>query len=214
MRVGLGSGTTAIEAVRCLGELYGRQELTRVLIVVTSFETEIECHKQMIPVLTLSDPRIDGHLDLAIDGADEVDPEWNLVKGKWGAMLAEKIAAAAADRFAIIVDGTKLVTRLGEKCPVPVEIVPEALRTVTKRLESMGGNVTLRMAQMKGGPVISDHGNFILDVRMDIPEPARLERDIKNIPGVVESGIFAGMATELLIGHPDGRVEYRTRPSR
>ena len=208
MRLGLGSGTTAIEAVKRLGEIRNTQ---RIVAVATSYETQLECYRQGITVVSLSDPRLDGQLDLAIDGADEVDPQWDLIKGRWGAMLIEKVVAHPARRFAVIVDSSKLVNRLGQKNPVPVEVIPESLRPVTRALESLGGSVGLRMAKMKGGPVVSEHGNLILDVNFEVSAPAKLEREIKMIPGVVENGIFSDTASDLLVVHEEGRVECSNR---
>ena len=213
MKLGLGSGTTAMEAAKRLGELYSKEKLGDIVVVPTSYETEMECRKCGIPILTLNDPKVNGSLDLAIDGADEVDPDWNLIKGRWGAMLLEKIIAYCSDRFAVIVDDTKCVQKLGKECPIPVEIVPEALLPVTKTFEALDGRVQLRMAKMKGGPVISEHGNFILDVAMDIGDPVSLEREIKLMPGVVESGLFCERTTEIFVGHSDGRVAHKQKNS-
>ena len=129
-------------------------------------------------------------------------------------MLIEKIVAHASRDYCIIVDNSKIVSRLGEKAPVPVEVVSEALGTATRSLEELGGEVELRMATMKDGPVITDHGSFVLDVRFPRPfEPAAMEREIMAIPGVTANGIFTRPVTHLLVGHADGRIERQERPS-
>jgi ribose 5-phosphate isomerase A len=213
MRVGLGTGSTAIEAVRRVGELVREGRLRDMLLVPTSFQTVMECRRLGLPLHTLGDPRIDGRLDLAIDGADEVDPRWRLVKGGGAAMLIEKIVAAASERYAIVVDESKLVSRLGEKAPVPVEVVTEALFTASRSLEALGASAELRMAVKKVGPVITDHGNFVLDLTFRQPfDPGRMEREIAAIPGVVANGIFTRPVHDLFVGFRDGRVEHRPSP--
>ena len=212
MKLGLGTGSTAIEAIRRVGELVKEGAIKDILIVPTSFQTEMACRELGLPLCSLNDPLIDGRLDLTIDGADEVDPAWRLIKGGGAAMMSEKIVAHASRDYCIIVDSFKLVSRLGEKAPVPVEIVPEALTAVRRSLEALGGNPELRLAKMKSGPVITDHGNFVLDVRFPQAfDPPQMERDIKLIPGVLAHGIFTRSVTNLIIGWPDGRVEHRKR---
>jgi len=128
-------------------------------------------------------------------------------------MLIEKIVAHASRDYAIIVDSSKIVGRLGEKAPVPVELVPEALATVSRAVEALGGAPELRMAKMKDGPVITDHGNFVLDVRFPAAfDPSLMERELMLIPGVMAHGIFTRPVTDLLVGWPDGRVEHTRKP--
>jgi len=177
----------------------------------TSFQTELACRELGLPLRSLNDPRLAGGLDLCIDGADEVDPAWRLVKGGGAAMLIEKIVAQASARYAIVVDSSKLVSRLGEKAPVPVELVPEALATVSRAVRALGGEPELRMAVRKDGPVITDHGNFVLDVRFPAFDPLRLEGELMRIPGVLAHGIFTRPVTDLLVGRPDGQVEHSRR---
>jgi ribose 5-phosphate isomerase A len=209
MKLGLGTGSTAVHVVRRLGEQIRLGKLTGILAVATSFQTEVECHQQGLSLRSLNDPEIDGHLDLTIDGADEVDPQWRLIKGGGGALLIEKIVAHASQDYAIVVDSSKIVTRLGEKAPIPVEIVSDALLTVTRRLEELG-EVVLRMATMKDGPVITDHGNFILDVTVHGPfDPQKLELKLKSIPGVMANGLFTRPVSHLFVAYPDGRVELK-----
>jgi ribose 5-phosphate isomerase A len=212
MRLGLGTGSTAIEAVRRVAERVRAGSLAELKVVATSFQTEVACRELGLSVWSLNDPAIDGRLDLTIDGADEVDPEWLLIKGGGAAMLIEKIVAQASRDYCILVEAHKLVGRLGEKAPVPVELVPEALSTVRRSLEGLGGRSELRMARMKDGPVITDHGNFVLDARFPEPfAPRELELKIMLIPGVMAHGIFTRPVTDLLVGWPDGRIEHRRR---
>jgi len=213
MKLGLGTGSTAIEAVRRLGERVREGSLRDIKAVATSFQTVVACQELGLSLMSLNDPAIDGCLDLTIDGADEVDPRWMLIKGGGAAMLIEKIVAHASRDFCIIVDSSKLVSRLGEKARVPVELVPEALIPVRRSLEALGGQPELRMARMKVGPVITDHGNFVLDVRFPQDfEPRQMEREIMAIPGVMAHGIFTRPVTDLLVGWPDGRIEHRRGP--
>lgn len=212
MKLGLGTGSTAAHAVNRVGELLKAGSLGDIVVVPTSFQTVVACQRAGISLAALNDPAVDGRLDLTIDGADEVDPHWNLIKGGGAAMLIEKVVAQASERYCIMVHSSKLSSRLGEKAPVPVEIVPEALVTTTRRLESLGGKVELRMATKKAGPIISDHGNFILDVTFaEQFDPERLDAEIMMIPGVTANGIFTRRVDDLFIGHPDGRVEHKHR---
>jgi ribose 5-phosphate isomerase A len=213
MKLGLGTGSTAVEAVHRVGELLHSGTLKDVRAVPTSFQTVVTCQKEGISLWTLNDPVIGGRLDLTIDGADEVDPEWNLIKGGGAAMLIEKIVAQASRDYCIIADSSKIVGRLGERAPVPVEVVAEALTTATRSLEALGGAVSLRMATMKDGPVITDHGGFVLDVRFpEAFDPEWMEKEIMAIPGVTANGIFTRPVTDLIVGYPDGRIDHRRRP--
>jgi len=212
MKLGLGTGSTAIHAVNRVGELLREGGLQDIVAVPTSFQTMVACQQVGISLTTLNDPAADGRLDLTIDGADEVDPKWNLIKGGGAAMLIEKIVAHASDRYCIIVQSSKMSSRLGEKAPVPVEVVPEALLTATRRLEALGGVVQLRMAIKKAGPIISDHGNLVLDVSFPEPfDPKQLETEIMGIPGVTANGIFTHPVNDLFVGFPDGRVEHKSK---
>ena len=215
MKLGLGTGSTAIPAVQHIGALLRDGKLRNILAVSTSFQTSIECEKWGIPLFTLNSKETGGKLDLTIDGADEVDGENRLIKGGGGALLAEKIVAYASASYAIVVDGSKVVENLGLKFPVPVEVIPEARIPVQAALEKLGAEVVLREALRKAGPVITDHGNLLLDIRFrEAVDPRILEAEINRIPGVVENGFFTGPADRSLrpvifIGHADGRVERR-----
>jgi len=221
MKLGLGTGSTAIPAVRHIGELLTGGKLKNILAVPTSFQTSIECEKWGIPLFSLNSKEINGKLDLTIDGADEVDGENRLIKGGGGALLLEKIVAYASVSYAIVVDESKLVENLGLKFPVPVEIIPEARIPVKAALEKLGAEVTLREALRKDGPVVTDHGNLILDIIFKEPhDPCVLEAELNRIPGIVENGLFTG-PTELVckagkslrpmifIGYSNGGVERR-----
>jgi ribose 5-phosphate isomerase A len=210
MKLGLGTGSTAIHAVYRVGELLREGTLREIVAVPTSFQTVVACRQAGISLTTLNDPVVDGRLDLTIDGADEVDPQWNLIKGGGAAMLIEKVVAQASRDYCILVHSSKLSTRLGETATVPVEIVPEALVTASRRLETLGGQVALRMAAKKAGPVISDHGNFVLDVTFPDPfDPRKIEADIMMIAGVTANGIFTRPVSDLFVGYADGRVEHK-----
>jgi len=212
MKLGLGTGSTAITVLWRLETLRREGALRDLLLVPSSFQTEIECWHLGLPLASLNDSRLDGRLDLTIDGADEVDPDWNLIKGGGGAMLMEKIVAQASKSYAIVVDGSKLVSRLGQRFPVPVEVLPEALTAASRQLEALGAAVELRQAQRKAGPVVTDHGNLILDARFQAPfDPRQLESAIKEISGVLACGIFTRKVTDLFVGFPDGRIEHSRR---
>ena len=210
MKLGLGTGSTAVHAVYRVGQLLKEGTLEQIVAVPTSFQTVVACQKAGISLTNLNDPAVDATLDLTIDGADEVDSEWRLIKGGGAAMMIEKVVAQASGSYCILVNSSKLSNRLGEKAPVPVEVIPEALTGATRRLQALGGEVTLRMAAKKSGPVISDHGNFVLDVGFSKPfDPAELERKISEIAGVTANGIFTLPVHDLFVGFPDGRVEHR-----
>ena len=215
MKLGLGTGSTAIHAVRRVSALLAKGKLRDILAVSTSFQTSIECENLGIPLLTLNSREIGGKLDLTIDGADEVDPQNRCTKGGGGALLLEKILAYASSNYAIVVDESKIVENLGLKFPVPVEVIPEARLAVSQSLEKLGAEVTLREALRKAGPVITDHGNLLLDIRFrEAVDPLALEAEINRIPGVVENGFFTGpidrpLRPVVFIGLGDGRVEKR-----
>jgi ribose 5-phosphate isomerase A len=215
MKLGLGTGSTVIHAIRHIGFLLKEGKLKDILAVSTSFQTTIECEKLGIPLANFNSKEIGGKLDLTIDGADEVDPKHRLIKGGGGALLIEKVAAYMSTSFAIVVDESKIVENLALKFPLPVEVIPEARVPVSRALESLGADVMLREALRKAGPVITEHGNLLLDIRFKAPvDPVLLEMEINRIPGVVENGFFTGPSDRLLrpvlfIGFADGRVERR-----
>ena len=205
MVLGLGTGSTAEHFVRALGEAVGRGLSVRG--VPSSRATEALARSLRIPLATLDEV---GEVDLTVDGADEVDPDFNLIKGRGGALVREKILAAASGELAIVIDPSKWTDRLGKICPVPVEVIPYGLRPCRKSLEALGAGVTLR--QTEDRVYVTDNGNQILDARFaEIPDPARLEREINAIPGVVDNGIFAGMARTVIIGTKEGAEVRRKR---
>jgi len=210
MKLGLGTGSTAIPAVHYIGELMQKGVLQNILAVPTSFQTVIACEQWGIPLYTLNSKEIGGELDLTIDGADEVDPRNVCTKGGGGALLVEKIVAYASKSYAIVVDESKVVDHLGLKFPIPVEVIPEARLPVQRALEALGAQVQLREAVRKAGPVITEHANLLLDIRFSAPmDPEELESRINQIPGVVENGLFTRNHPRVFIGHADGSVEQR-----
>ncbi|MEO0430720.1 MAG: ribose-5-phosphate isomerase RpiA [Cyanobacteria bacterium J06656_5] len=207
--VGLGTGSTTAFAIQFIGERLTAGEIKDVVGIPTSFQASVLAKKHGIPLTTLDEaPRI----DIAIDGADEVDPQQNLIKGGGAAHTREKVVDGLAARFVVVVDSSKLVDKLGSTFALPVEVLPMAVAPVTRALEALGGTPELRMGVNKDGPVITDQGNMVLDVKMTgIDNPAELEKTINNIPGVLENGLFVGVADEVLIGEViDGKASVRT----
>jgi ribose 5-phosphate isomerase A len=213
MKLGLGTGSTAIWSARRLAERLSEGTLRGIRAVVTSLQTELEARALGIPVLTLNDVSLDSSLDLVIDGADEVDPAHNMIKGGGGAMLMEKIVAYNARSLLILVDHTKLSAHLGERFAVPLEVVADAVAPVRKRIAEMGGEAILRMAMRKAGPVVTDLGNLLLDVKFQGSfDPREMETELKLIPGVLENGLFTRRPPELIVGRADGSIETRQAP--
>jgi len=212
MKLGLGTGSTAVHAVRRVGELMAQGALRDISAFATSFQTEIECEKLRIPFYTLNSRELSSGLDLTIDGADEVDPVNRLIKGGGGAMLIEKLAAYASAEFAIIVDESKLTESLGGGFPVPLEVIPAARVQAAKALEKLGANVILREAVRKAGPVITEHGNLILDIRfVNKIDPSVMETELNQIPGIVENGFFTRNPPVVYIARSEGTVDIRGR---
>jgi ribose 5-phosphate isomerase A len=197
MVVGLGTGSTAIHAVPALAERLRTGELRDIRAVATSYQSTMLARQLRIPLVDLEEIE---RIDIAIDGADEVAPDLTLIKGGGAAQTREKIIAALADDFTVVVDDSKLVERLGTRMPVPVEVLPFAVAPISRAIERLGGKPTLRMAVKKAGPVVTDQGNFVIDVRFaEISDPARLERELKMIPGTLENGLFVGLARRVLV---------------
>jgi len=203
--VGLGTGSTAAHAIIELGRRI-RDDGIAIVGIPTSFSAAMLARTHGVPVRTLDD--VEG-IDIAIDGADEVDPRKNLIKGGGAAHTREKVLATAAKRFVVVVDDSKLVSRLGERAPVPIEVIPMALAPVLRSLRAIGGSPELRMGVRKDGPVVSDEGNLIVDVRFErIDDPASLEARLNAIPGILENGLFVGLASLVLVA-PAGPGEIR-----
>ena len=212
MKLGLGTGSTAIHTVRRIGEMIAQKTLYDICVFATSYQTEIECERLGIPFYPLNSHELAGGLDLTIDGADEVDPFNNLIKGGGGAMLMEKLAAYSSASLVITVDETKLVKSLGTGFPVPVEVIPEARAPASKAIEKLGASVMIREALRKAGPVITEHGNIILDIRFQtgtLVDPSYMETELNKIPGVVENGFFTRNPPIIYIAHSDNTVETR-----
>ncbi len=202
MVVGLGTGSTSQFAVGLLGERVA--EGLRIVGIPTSIQTEHEARRLGIPLSTLGEH---DHIDLTIDGADEVDvATLNLLKGRGGALLREKIVASASTELIIIADETKLVDRLGAGSAVAVEVVPFGWRATAKRLQDLATTLARRVAP-DGRPFITDGGHYILDCEFGaIADPAALERQLDDTVGVVEHGIFLGLASRVIVG---GRENVR-----
>jgi ribose 5-phosphate isomerase A len=208
MIVGLGTGSTTAYAIEYLGSRLKSGEIKDIQGIPTSFQAEVLAKKYGIPLTTLD--AVD-HIDIAIDGADEVDPQKNLIKGGGAAHTREKVVDALANQFVVVVDGNKLVDRLGSTFLLPVEVIPMAMTPVMRAIEKLGGKPELRMGVKKAGPVITDQGNMVIDVKFDsIDNPAELEKTLNNIPGVLENGLFVGVADKVLIGEvKDGQPIVR-----
>lgn len=201
MKLGLGTGSTARLVLEAIAARRGRGELQRIVGVPTSSDTRDHATRLGIPLATLDDePR----LDLTLDGADEVDPALDLIKGLGGALLWEKIVASATDRLVIVVDESKRVDRLGQKAPLPVEVVPFGWRTVIDTARSLGATPELRRTD--GAPFTTDSGHYILDCRFPdgIDDVREAERRFLHSPAVVETGLFLGMAETVVIAGAHG----------
>jgi len=200
--VGLGSGSTAAYAVEEIGNTIKREEM-HVLGVPTSYQALTLAIKHGIPITTLEEHPT---LDLTIDGADQIDEELNLIKGMGGALAREKIVAFASKKLVIVADESKKVKVLGENNhPVPVEVLPFAAPVLMRKMREIGGKPILREGTKKVGPVITDNGNVIMDVDFGlIHNPEKLERELKMLSGVVETGLFVKMAKLVFVGKRSG----------
>lgn len=210
MTLGLGTGSTVRHLLDVIAERRAAGEWRGVVGVPTSEDTAERSRRLGIPLATLDErPRV----DLTIDGADEVDPQLNLIKGLGGALLWEKIVATASRRLVILADGSKLVPRLGTKAPLPIEVVPFGWRSHLEFIRTLHGEPTLRTAG-DGKPYVTDEGNYILDSRFEgIANPAALERALLTSAGIVGTGLFLGMVEQVIIGTATG-VEIRRSTGR
>ncbi|MDY0293714.1 MAG: ribose-5-phosphate isomerase RpiA [Candidatus Methanomethylophilaceae archaeon] len=204
MKVGLGTGSTAYHAIRRVGRLV-RENGYNLTCVATSSGTEGLAREYGIDTVSINEV---GHLDVTIDGADEVDPEMQLIKGLGGALLREKIVAAASRQEIIVVDESKKVDVLGTRAPLPVEVLAFGHPFVKTALERQGCVATLRMSG--GLPFVTDGGNYIYDCKFEsINNPFFLESRINVIPGVVDNGLFLNLASTVLVSSSDGTIERK-----
>lgn len=216
MKIGLGTGSTAIIAVERLASYIRDGKVSGIKAVATSFQTHIACEENGIPVYTLNSKEIAGKLDLSIDGADEIDSDNNLIKGGGAAHVQEKIVEYNTKRLVIIADESKLVPHLGTRFPLPVEIIPASRGPVVREMEKLGASCVLRSCAGKDGPIVTDNGNQILDCTWSAlsdgsspVNPAKMEDRVNKITGVVENGFFTKNKPLVFIAHADGTVEER-----
>ncbi len=208
MRVGLGTGSTTAYAIKQLGRRV-KEENLQIVGTPTSFAAERLGREMGIPLVSLDELE---KLDIALDGADEVDPMLNLIKGRGAAHTREKVVAALADRFVALVDASKLVDQLGTKKPVPVEVLPMAVTPVMRSLGALGASPEIRMGTQKDGPVVTDQGFWVVDAMFNgIADADALGKAIHEIPGVLDHGLFVGMAKTVLVAENDGSVRTLER---
>ena len=210
MTVGLGTGSTVYFTLVALAERIRDGKLA-IRGVPTSVDTGVKAREMGIPLATLADVR---SIDVTIDGADEIDAEFQMIKGGGGALLREKVVASLSTKEVIVVHASKVVERLGEGFLLPVEIVPFARSVVVRRLQELGVTPSIRM-RSEDEPYLTDNDNEILDCRFEagIPDAGEMDRGLNSIPGVVENGLFVGLAHVLVIGDEDGGTTVRERPS-
>jgi ribose 5-phosphate isomerase A len=207
MVVGLGSGSTANIAIKMIGEKIRADDI-EVIGIPTSAASDLLGRAVGIKIGDLDDHRL---VDMTIDGADEVDAELNLVKGLGGALVREKMVAASTRVEMIVVDASKLVEHLGQNAPVPVEIINFSYNSTVRRLATLGCEPVIRVAD--GRPFVTDNGNLIADCRFDtIDDPESMESRLNLVPGVVDNGLFIGLADKVIVGSEDG-VRIIERPA-
>jgi len=199
--LGLGSGSTVAIFARFLGQEVRSRELD-VKVIPSSHQAYYLAVENGLEITTLDEV---ANPDIAVDGADQIDRRLNMIKGGGGALTREKIVDTASAFVVIVVDEPKLVESLGAGFPVPIEVIPMAASVLTKRVAAMGGRASLRTGSGKVGPVVTDNGNFIIDADFGaIGDPARLEKELKLLAGVVEVGIFTGIADLAYVAGRDG----------
>lgn len=208
--VGLGSGSTALLVVSILGQRVS--DGLRIIGIPTSAQTEREARRLGIPLSTLAEH---DHIDVTVDGADQVDiGTFNLLKGRGGALLPEKIIASVTEQLIIVVDETKLADRLGVQCPMAVEVVPYAWHETARKLQHLGASPVQRTTR-EGQPFITDGGHYILDCAFGaIDDPEQLQRQLDQTVGVVEHGLFLGMASRVVVGGVSGVQMLPSPPPR
>ncbi len=200
--IGLGSGSTVAIFAKELGKRIS-EGVNDICVVPSSYQAYQLAIEYGIPLTNLD---INPELILTVDGADEVDKHLNLTKGGGGALFQEKVVASASKKLIIIVDESKLVEKLASRFLIPIEILPFSLGVVRRKIASMGIEPIVRQAEKKMGPVVTDNGNFIIDLKFSKPleNPAKVATDLKMISGVVETGLFIGMTDEVHVGKEDG----------
>ena len=205
MILGIGSGSTVVYAVKKIAEINKVEDLN-LKCIPTSFQSYQLIVENGLTLVTLDQyPEV----DLDIDGADEIDKELNLIKGGGGCLVQEKIVASSSKNLVIIADYRKKSEKLGENWNkgVPIEVIPFGYVPILKKFEKLGGKPVLRMAKAKAGPIVTDNGNFIIDVDFGLIEsPLDMNDKLLKIPGVVDTGLFVGMASKAYIGQKDGKV--------
>lgn len=204
MVVGLGTGSTAVHAVRAIGQMLANGRLHNILGIPTSEATRQEAEHLGIPLTTFDKNPV---IDITIDGADEIDPNFDLIKGLGAALLREKIVATASKQMIVVSDNRKIVDKLGTRAPVPVEVIPFAQQPVTAYLKSLGARPILRLDwETKQNIVLTDENNIILDCWFDggLDNPVEMGQAIRSQPGVVEHGLFFNLATRAIVATPDG----------
>jgi ribose 5-phosphate isomerase A len=208
MRLGLGTGSTARHVLDVIGERLADGALRDIVGVPTSRATESYATRLGIPLVPLE---AQDRLDLAIDGADEVDPGLDLIKGLGGALLWEKIVESTADRLAIVVDDGKLVDRLGQRSPLPVEVVPFSWKAQLRHMRGVGAEPAIREAD--GKPFMTDSGHYIVDCTFPhgIEDATQVEAALRARPGIVATGLFLGMATDVFVAGADDVRHLRRR---
>ena len=213
MILGLGSGSTSALMIKSLANGIRSGTLQNIKGVATSFQSEVLALELDIPLIDLASV---SQIDLAIDGADEVDPAFQLIKGGGACHVREKLVASKANQLLIVVDETKLVQNLNKSFPLPVEVLPNAWKHVQEVISEMNGTSNLRMALKKAGPVVTDQGNLILDVLFNdgINNPKEIEMSINNIPGVLENGLFVNLADKVLVGKIENNLPIVYSPSK
>ena len=202
MVLGLGTGSTAKHVVDVIAERRERGELRAIVGIPTSSATREHARARGVPITDFDE--LSG-CDLTIDGADEIGPGLDLIKGLGGALLWEKIVACASDRMVVVADETKLVGRLGEKAPLPVEVIPFGWTLQQRFLEELGADASLRR-NAAGEPFVTDGGHYVLDARFEggIEDARMLEAALRERVGIVESGLFLRIATEAVVAGPNG----------
>lgn len=209
MTIGLGTGSTAIHAVREIARRHAAGELPGIQTFATSSEIAREALAAGLPLLDLAGPKV---IDVTIDGADEVDPALNLIKGGGGALFHEKIVAQATTRQIIVVDDAKMSPRLGSQHALPVEMIPFGAESQRIFLEELGGKPVLR-TNTDGSPFVTDEGNLIYDCAFGpISDPEELAAELRARTGIVEHGLFLGMTDDLIIGTASGLRHLRVEP--